>query len=208
MPERDIVNIKFPLYLGEKREREVRGEMTLTEPFVEMWKYFRVSTQQMLKVRPRVYLGLRMADQSEYVAVTPLASPDPIRLYRALKILDRFSVIHDPTNQATEAFEGAGFNYPLNRHHGIQSKFRNLMGNEGYSEILQAIPPNLQHVVENLRKNRVSLDGSTLQREVTRGRIETNPLYERVIQQTKKQRSKNRFIREGLFEGTISILTL
>lgn len=196
MSERDFVSIRFPLYPGESGERKVDGNLTVVEPFVEQVRFFQVPAQDFLPLgtlNPQIRLGIRLPELGlEYGANTPREA-DPIRLYRALKILGRFDTfsttpVHLLHTDLRDAYAAAGHNYPLRFHHHVRDRVTSIIGQEALGEILQMIPPNLMVVVANLHKSKVHISGKTLQREIAKGHIESNPLYERVIQETKRRR--------------------
>ncbi len=188
MPNPDIVTIKFPLYLVEKGQRDFKGGAAMVEPFAELHKYFKVSSQTFIpRTKPQVYLGLRVNKEGQDQIEIITTENDPIRLYRALNIVTLFDRFDDPHQDLRDADAAAGFNIPLRFHHYVRNRVKGIIGNGAFEEVLQAVPPNLQQVIENLRRNRVQIEGRTLQREIRKGQIESNPLYERVIQEAKQR---------------------
>lgn len=188
MGAKEVVTIKFPLYLGETKERRIKGTTTAVESFVELWQAFDISQQQLL-ARPQVHLGLRVpAFQEHYIGGGGNANvPDPIRLYRALQLLNRFEDIPNPYEELGDTYEAAGPVWPLEFYRPVRNRVSGIVGKEEFDAAVQMTPPNLQQVVENLRRHHMPIFHRTLQREIRRGRIEPTPLYERVIQQGERR---------------------
>lgn len=209
MREHDFIELKFPIYFGVKKEREVNGQSTEVEPFVEQWRVFDVSTQTFLLPKnpfsKQVHLGLRIEGQSEIRGGASSTEPDPIRIYRALQILNRFDKFNpEPHFDLVVAYEAAGHNYPLSHHHFVRDKISGIIGEESLHEILQMIPTNLMAVIENLHKQRVIINGETLGRDIRRGLIESNLLYQRVISETGKRRKNAKRFYRNLWNGVAS----
>lgn len=208
MAERDnFVPIKFPLFLGEAREREVNGKLAMVQPFVELRRIFDIQNQAYAfpksKFSKQVYLGLKLDGAKDIFGAGDPNEPDPIRLYRALQILNRLDTFPITRDQNTplvanlyrdirDTYGAAGRNFPLSHHRYVRDRIRAVMGEESFQKVLQMIPLNLMEVTENLHKLKVKINGETLKREINRERIETNPLYEEVITETRKRRERER----------------
>lgn len=203
MPERKFVPIKLPLYISEPRQLEVDGNLRSVQSFVEQWRLFDVLSQTFQF--PKVYLGLRIEDELDITSERDRA--DPIRLYRALQFLNRFDSL--PVNPDDKipltarlhsdlavAYNAAGHSHPLSHYHYVTSIIKTLIGDEDFQEVRQMIPENLMAVIENLRGQRVAIDGETLTREVGRGHLETNPLYDKIISETIKHRQQDKKVRK------------
>ena len=219
MAERgNFVPIKFPLYIVEAGEREVDGNLTMVQPFVELWRVFDISTQKFFHpeskfckaVGKQIHLGLRIQDQEDIIAGSGANYPDPVRLYRALQILnriDRFPLSQDDhitlTNRlyldAGEAYSATGYSSPLRHHRYLRNRFKSFIGEGPLQEAIHMNPPNLLAVVENLYRQKVTINGETLEREIRRERIETNPLYEEVISKTRLRKKRDRKSAEGFW---------
>lgn len=192
MPEREVVTIKFPLFTGEKRPRDYKGILVMTEPFVESWYPFNILTQQLITISPQVHLGLRIPSiDGDYIGGGGDANaPDPIRLYRALKILERINLINNPYDAIDLAYSATGPTLPLSHYRMVRALVRGLIGEDTFKQILQMVPPNLMNVVENLGKHRLDIDCWTLQREIRGRAVELTPVYKSLINRYERRRER------------------
>ncbi len=215
MPEKFTV-VKLPLYISKPREVEVGGNIRTVQPFVERRRIFNIESQTFIlsegKSIGQVYLGLRVEGEEDILGAGDPNRPDPIQLYRAIQFLnrfDRFPLNQDPRiplvanlhHDLADTYAAAGYSYPLTYHHYVTNLVRVFIGDQAFQEARQMVPENLMAVVENLRRQKVVIDGETLSREVNRGRIETNPLYEKVISETKRQRLQDKKFRQRFWRN-------
>ncbi|TSC86047.1 MAG: hypothetical protein G01um10147_985 [Microgenomates group bacterium Gr01-1014_7] len=222
MPERKFVPVKFPLYLSESREVEVSGNLKVVQPFVEQWRIFDIPSQTFFlptsKFSKQVHLGLRIECEEDIISGGDPNRPDPIRLYRALQFLnriDRFPIEHDQKVvlgpnlhlDLADAYDAAGHSYPLAHHHYVTNRIKAFVGDETFQEVLRMVPPNLMAVIENLRHQKVTIDGETLVREVSRGTLDSNTLYEKIISETKRRKWQDRKFRERFRRNSLAFLT-
>jgi len=159
-------------------------------------------------MKGHIYLGLRIPGEEDRIHCGANSTPDPIRLFRALQIISRFERFSltkgaQPHSDLHDTYDAAGHSFPLQRHHYVRDKISSIIGEQSLEEVLQMVPANLVAVINNLHKQKIKINGETLAREVRRGTVEMNPLYENVLRNTRKRaiqdkRFREKFWRTGL----------
>ncbi|MBI2338581.1 hypothetical protein HYU95_05360 [Candidatus Daviesbacteria bacterium] len=174
------IQIRTPIFYGTERERLIQGESKLTLPFVELWSEW----------RPEVHFGLREPRSDiQYYGNNNFTEPDPVILFRALKMLDCLNEI-DPHLDLRDVCFAAGVTGNLRLDRYARNRIVGLIGKEAFKEASQATPPNLSEVISRMKQEKLAVDGTTLEREIKRGMIPSQPLYERVIGETKRRQAK------------------
>lgn len=177
--------IRYPLYAGEIREREVHGTKTSVEPMGVVERLVDTSTQALLDAK--MFVVLHMPDQEikyhEYDLLGEVA--DPIRLYRAVQILDAIDTISNPWATLADSYDAT---YVPLRDTDLRKRMEDSLGRARFRRILRMNPPNLLPQMGYIRGSGVQMDTRTLEREIKRGRIKPTPWYDEVIEEAKHQR--------------------
>ncbi len=222
------VHVKLPLFSTHERQVYIYGGQNRpATAFVEEWRVFDIQQQNFLSFAKQVHLGLRIGE-IDITGNDDFNTPDPIRLFRGLQILNsvqRFPLASSHadlmfkaylTNKYNVAgtFEHAAFTADVRvayeatgqghlSNSRAQAVIEDAIGADNFYEILQSVPENLQVVIENLHEQKIPIYAGSLSREIAAGRVETNPLYEKLMRETRRRRrvstiTTRRFFRQGL----------
>lgn len=151
------------------------------------------STQALLDAK--MFVVLHMPDQEikyhKYDLLGEVA--DPIRLYRAVQILDAIDTISNPWAALVDSYDAT---YVPLRDSDLRKQMEDSLGRARFRKILHMNPLNLLPHMGYIRGQGVQMDTRTLEREIKRGRIESTPWYDEVIEEAKRQREGNKSLTE------------
>lgn len=179
--------------------------------FVDIRKGFFVDDE--LVYQPFVYWGLKDTSTGERLRgySDSTTGPDPIHIYRTVKILEALPLLEEDPNAflqsdfvAASAAAKRVFYWfeqtPDSRrnHLSFRSKIAENIGRDQLREILNTVPPNLEEMIEAMRKIGMSMSTRTLQRELRAGILAPSEFYADLIGE---DYSNIRGMMEGLEEA-------